>query len=154
MVREQTQSASAEENGALLTLTSRVARDVVRIDGVAYDMVRLGDLSLNQRAAVVQVARRMAKLEKLLARRASAADEEEYRQRLRWVCGLALPDAPDEVLGRLPRDEQELLAGTFFALVAARGGRGAALAKMLATTIPSRSSPASKPSTAAIRRAG
>lgn len=129
MVRKAEDSTSEAGPKTLLSLTTRSRRDVVRIDGVAYDMATLGSLSLNERQDLGQAIARMRKLERQSKR--SADDEREYSQRIREVCELALPKAPASVIAKLPRDRQEVLAGTFFALLVERSGRGQAFDQYL-----------------------
>lgn len=137
--------------GAVLTLTTKEDRGVVRIEGVTYDLAVLSDLSIDQRIELNHAIARMRTIEDKKKR--TAADQREYDRRLDWMCELALPNAP---IGKLPKDQKEILVAHFFVRVAKRNGRAAVLDQlgMVKRSTTSSSSRDSKRSTAGIRRAG
>lgn len=143
--------AEPDGDSAVLTLTTKEDRGVVRIEGVTYDLAVVSDLSINDRIELNRAIARMRLIED--KKRRSTADQREYDARLDWMCRTALPKAPIE---KLPKDQKELLVAHFFARVAKRNGRAAVLEQLglLKRSTISSSSRASKRSTAGIRRAG
>lgn len=143
--------ATDKGDGAVLTLTTKEERGVVRIEGETYDLAVVSDLSIDQRIELNHAIARMRIIEDKKKR--TAADQREYDRRLVWMCRLALPNAPIE---KLPKDQRELLAAHFFVRVARRNGRAAVLEALgiVKRSTTSSSSRGSKRSTAGIRRAG
>lgn len=140
----------SDGDSAVLTLTTKEDRGVVRIEGVTYDLAVVSDLSISQRIELNRAIDRMRLLED--KKRRTAADQREYDQRLEWISRLALPKAPIELL---PKDQREILVAHFFARVARRNGRAAVLEQLgLVRSTISSSSRDSKRSTAGIRKAG
>lgn len=140
-----------QTDSAVLTLTTKEDRGVVRIEGETYDLAVISDLSIDERIELNHAIARMRIIEDKKKR--TTADQREYDRRLDWMCRLALPKAPIE---KLPKDQRELLVAHFFVRVAKRNGRAAVLDQLgiVPRSTISSSSRASKRSTAGMRRAG
>lgn len=139
----------------ILSLETRPTPEVVRIDGVAYDMTTLGELSLNERHELKNLFERTRALEGIKPERRTPDDDAEYRQRIGELAPYALRKAPPELIAKLPLEQQEALIAAFF--VKRIGPRWEAL--MGAMFLPSRSIRrtslrSSRGRTAGIRRAG
>lgn len=83
----------------LLDLTTAFERDVVRIDGQAFEMLNPGELSIMQLHRIEKIGQRMREITQ------SEVEEEQKADALgrlsREACGLIFADCPAEVLDRL-----------------------------------------------------
>lgn len=151
----QTRDASPSEARTILSLETRPAPEVVRIDGQAFEMTALGELSLNERFELRNLLERTRALEAISPKKRDADDEREYRQRVGQLAQISLRTAPPELVAKIPLEQQEELVATFFAK--RLGPRWATMVRALSG--PSRStrttsSRSSRTATAARRRAG
>lgn len=152
----QTAPASPSEPRTILSLRTRPLPEVVRIDGQAFELTELADLSLNERVELRNLLERTRELEAMKPAKRTADDDAEYRQRVGQLAQISLRRAPAELVAKIPLDQQEELVATFFAMRV--GPRMAHLLQALSsgTSRSTRrtSSRSSRTATAGIRRAG
>ncbi len=112
--------ASATPTTPLLNIDTLVQRPVIRIDGVAYEMLNPGELSVLQTMRFVAQARRIEELQNAaIAEHASpdGAPAEELERIADGIVRAVLPAVPAEVINRLSGARKLQVAEVFIMLL-------------------------------------
>lgn len=152
----QTPSASPSEPRTILSLRTRPIPEVVRIDGQAFELTELGELSLNERLELRNLLERIRVIDAMKPAKRTAEDDAEYRQRIGELAQISLRRAPAELVAKIPLDQQEELVAAFFAKRVGPRLTNLLQAMSSGTSSSTRqtSSRSSRRATAGIRRAG
>jgi hypothetical protein len=128
-------------------------REFVRVDGHPYDLALTDDFGLEERRELNRAWARILELEQKES--FVKTDDTEYKDLIRKLAGMLLPDCPRPQIRKLPRSSQEAIVLAFFGkLTDPRTKMSMRLQKEIAESIGKMSLPDSNDSTEATQEDG